>query len=169
MEKQGKRFGNEKQKHIYKAAEYYLYKNKLDEVYTRIDVIEVYVYNRKIKHKSHQTGSRVIENKYNNIMIFIDKIIIFVYTKYIRKELIYMTTKVQKWGNSQGVRIPKIILDSVKWKENEKITIIVDGDKIIMKKAKEERKNIKELFENYKEEYEPIEIDWGEPEGEEIW
>lgn len=57
MEKQRKQFGEVKQKHIYKAAEYYLYKNKLDEVYTRIDVIEVYVYNRKIKHKPHQTGS----------------------------------------------------------------------------------------------------------------
>ena len=29
--------------------------------------------------------------------------------------------------------------------------------------------NIKELFENYKEEYKPQEVDWGEPEGEEIW
>ena len=80
-----------------------------------------------------------------------------------------MTTKVQKWGNSQGVRIPKMILDSVKWKENEKILIIVEGDKIIMEKANEEGKNIKELFENYNEEYEPINIDWGEPKGEEIW
>ena len=32
-----------------------------------------------------------------------------VYTKYIRRELIKMTTTIQKWGNSQGVRIPKIL------------------------------------------------------------
>jgi len=44
------RFGENKQKHIYKAAEYYLYKNKLDDIFVRIDVIEVYVYNRKSKH-----------------------------------------------------------------------------------------------------------------------
>ena len=38
--------GRDKQKHIYNAAEYYLYKQKLDNEYIRIDVIEVYIYNR---------------------------------------------------------------------------------------------------------------------------
>lgn len=80
-----------------------------------------------------------------------------------------MTTTIQKWGNSQGVRIPKIILDTVNWAEDEQIMIIVDNGKIVMEKAKAKRKNIKELFENYNGKYEPIEIDWGEPKGEEIW
>jgi len=39
----------EKQKHIYEAARYYLYKNKMEECYTRIDVIEVYVIEGKTK------------------------------------------------------------------------------------------------------------------------
>jgi len=78
-------------------------------------------------------------------------------------------TTIQKWGNSQGIRIPKIILDMVNWSGNEKIELEVDDGKIIIEKAKEKRKNIKELFENYEGEYEPIDIDWGEPEGEEIW
>ena len=64
---------------------------------------------------------------------------------YIRKGLIKMTTTIQKWGNSQGVRIPKAILDTVEWKENEKITIFIDNGKIVMEKAKLKRKNIKEL------------------------
>lgn len=80
-----------------------------------------------------------------------------------------MTTTIQKWGNSQGIRIPKMILDAVNWSENEQIMIVVDNGKIIMEKAKARRKNIKELFENYNEEYEPAEIDWGEPKGGEIW
>ena len=80
-----------------------------------------------------------------------------------------MITTIQKWGNSQGIRIPKIILDMVNWSGNEKIELEVDDGKIIIEKAKEKRKNIKELFENYEGEYEPIDIDWGEPEGEEIW
>ena len=80
-----------------------------------------------------------------------------------------MTTTIQKWGNSQGVRIPKILLDTVKWKENEQIVIVVDNDKLIIEKAKNKRKNIKELFADYKGEYEPTEIDWGNPEGKEIW
>lgn len=83
--------------------------------------------------------------------------------------MIYMTTTIQKWGNSQGVRIPKILLDTVKWADNEKIMIVVDNGKLIIEKAKNKRKNIKELFADYKENYEPIEVDWGEPKGAEIW
>ena len=79
-----------------------------------------------------------------------------------------MTTTIQKWGNSQGVRIPKILLDTVKWDENEQIVIVVDNDKLIIEKAKNKRKNIKELFADYKGDYEPTEIDWGNPEGKEI-
>ena len=81
-----------------------------------------------------------------------------------------MTTTIQKWGNSQGVRIPKILLDSVNWSENESIVIIVNNGKLVIEKANEhKRKTIKELFENYNGDYEPTEIDWGEPKGEEIW
>ncbi len=81
-----------------------------------------------------------------------------------------MTTNIQKWGNSQGVRIPKILLDTVKWNENEQIVILVEDDKLIIEKAKnKKRKNIKELFENYEGEYEPVQVDWGNPVGEEIW
>ncbi len=81
-----------------------------------------------------------------------------------------MTTTIQKWGNSQGVRIPKVLLDTINWSENEKIVILVQDDKLIIEKAADKKqKNIKELFENYEGEYEPIKMDWGDPEGEEIW
>lgn len=93
-----------------------------------------------------------------------------VYTKYIpKKGEITMTTTIQKWGNSQGVRLPKYILEAVNLRENESIDIITDKEKIIIKKAAKRRKTIKELFANYHEEYQPIEIDWGKPEGREIW
>ncbi len=80
-----------------------------------------------------------------------------------------MTTTIQKLGNSQGVRIPKILLDNVKWDENEQVVIVVDNDKLIIEKAKNKRKNIKELFADYKGDYEPTEIDWGNLEEKEIW
>lgn len=37
-----------KLKHIYKTAEYYLYKRNLQNERTRIDVIEVYIKNKKV-------------------------------------------------------------------------------------------------------------------------
>lgn len=79
-----------------------------------------------------------------------------------------MTTTIQKWGNSQGIRIPKAILDTVNWTENEEIIILIKDEKIIIEKAKN-RKNIKELFKDYNDKYEQQDIDWGEPVGDEIW
>lgn len=79
-----------------------------------------------------------------------------------------MNTTIQKWGNSQGIRIPKIILDEVKWAENEDIVIKTEDERIVIEKARK-RKNIIELFENYEEEYNSTEIDWGKPKGVEIW
>lgn len=81
-----------------------------------------------------------------------------------------MTTTIQKWGNSQGIRIPRILLEEIKWSENEQIEISIEDNKIVIEKAQKiERKNIKELFKDYEGEYEPSEIDWGEPEGKEVW
>lgn len=79
-----------------------------------------------------------------------------------------MITTIQKWGNSQGIRIPKVILDSVQLKENEEVAMIAENGKIIIEKAKK-RKTIVELFEGYKGDYQPEEIDWGSPRGDEVW
>ncbi len=37
----------EKQKHIYEAARYFMYVNRIEESYARIDAIEVYINNRR--------------------------------------------------------------------------------------------------------------------------
>ena len=81
-----------------------------------------------------------------------------------------MTTKIQKWGNSQGIRLPKYILEAINWHEDEKLDIKTENGKIVIEKtAHRERKNIKELFASFDGEYKPTDIDWGEPVGKEIW
>ena len=42
-----------------------------------------------------------------------------------------MTVKLQKWGNSQGIRIPKHMLDDLAWSETETVDISIDDGKII--------------------------------------
>lgn len=79
-----------------------------------------------------------------------------------------MVTTIQKWGNSQGIRIPKFLLDAVNWSENEEIEVRAEEDKIIIQKT-EKRKNIMELFNDCEETYERVEVDWGETTGDEIW
>ena len=44
--------------------------------------------------------------------------------------------KIQKWGNSQGIRLPKKILKDLKIDINDKIEIILNGEEIILKKIK---------------------------------
>ncbi len=80
-----------------------------------------------------------------------------------------MITTIQKWGNSQGIRLPRFILDAVQFSANEEVEIDVVDGKIVIKKAVEQRKSIKELFEGYEGEYSEKEVDWGNPTGNEIW
>ena len=84
------------------------------------------------------------------------------------KEVVEKTTTIQKRGNSQGIRIPKFLLDALNWTGSERLVVSAEDDKIVIERA-EKRKNIKELFADYHEEYTPIEIDWGGPVGEEVW
>ena len=78
--------------------------------------------------------------------------------------------KISKWGNGQGIRIPKSVLELLKWQKDDELEMIVEkGNLKIQKVEKEKRKTIKELFANYDGSYEKQEIDWGEPQGKEIW
>lgn len=80
-----------------------------------------------------------------------------------------MKAFIQKWGNSQGIRIPKILLDAINWNDNESVILSIDDDKIIIEKAAESKQSIIELFDNFEGEYTQDNIDWGQPEGNEIW
>ena len=79
--------------------------------------------------------------------------------------------KLQKWGNSQGLRRPKHMLDTIGWHDNDCLGIQEHEGTLIIKRTPEkiQRKSIKELFANFDSAYEPIEIDWGKPTGKEIW
>ena len=83
-----------------------------------------------------------------------------------------MTTTIQKWGNSQAVRLPKPILESLLLKENDPVEIIAERDSIIIRKAVRKRranKSLEERFTNYNGKHAFSEHDWGEPIGKEVW
>ena len=83
-----------------------------------------------------------------------------------------MMTTIQKWGNSQGVRLPKYVLTNLSLKENDPVEISTENDLIIIKKATRKRrakKSLEERFENYSGDYQCAEYDWGEPAGKEVW
>jgi antitoxin MazE len=87
-----------------------------------------------------------------------------------------MQTMIVKWGNSQGIRIPKVFLENINVSENEPVDITLENEKIIIKKASSKKhKTTKErLMEFYGMDFaqnsiEQKEINWGEPIGKEIW
>ena len=78
-----------------------------------------------------------------------------------------MELKIQKWGNSHGVRLPSYILKSLDLKENDTLKVEEKDYSIILSKTP--RKRLKERFDNYNGTYECSEYDFGEPRGKEIW
>ena len=81
-----------------------------------------------------------------------------------------MTITIQKWGNSQGIRIPKHYLNELSWSEDEMVDLFIEDGKIIIERSRPtQRKNIVELFEGFTGKYEPVEYIWDEPEGREVW
>ena len=80
-----------------------------------------------------------------------------------------MLTKIKKWGNSQGLRLNKELLTEVGIELDDEVNIEIEDGKIVITKAIKDEIILKELFSEYKGEYKPKEIDWGEPEGDEVW
>lgn len=83
----------------------------------------------------------------------------------------------QKWGNSQGIRIPKTLLDALGIFENDRVELIQQQDGITLKKvAAPQHKTLEErLTVFYGKPIEEIlqlsdaEVDWGKAEGAEAW
>ncbi|MCL2377975.1 MAG: AbrB/MazE/SpoVT family DNA-binding domain-containing protein [Defluviitaleaceae bacterium] len=80
-----------------------------------------------------------------------------------------MITTIQKWGNSQGVRLPKVFLDELNMREGNEVEILKQDNIIVIKSTAPKRKTIQELFADYDGDYTPEDIDWGPPAGDEIW
>ena len=88
--------------------------------------------------------------------------------------LVYMKTlsktKIKKWGNSQGLRLDKILLSRLNLNINDEVSVMSDDKSIVIKPTEDRNKKIlDELLSKIPEDYKPKEIDWGGPVGREIW
>ena len=80
-----------------------------------------------------------------------------------------MEVRLQKWGNSMGIRIPSNILKSLNLKINDVLEIVEKDDKIVVSKSKKGKISLKKLFDKYDGELLSKEFEWDEPVGKEIW
>ena len=92
-----------------------------------------------------------------------------VYTKH-REGEDFMQATIQKWGNSQGIRIPKAFLEALGMAENDIVELNRVEDNLVITKVKKEKElTLEEIFKDYKGEYRTEEFDWGSPAGREVW
>jgi antitoxin MazE len=82
-----------------------------------------------------------------------------------------MQTKIQKWGNSQGLRFPKHILKEAQINVEDELNIFVADGKIIIEPVNniKNKYKIKDLVSRMPQNYSSEELDWGLPIGKEIW
>ena len=82
-----------------------------------------------------------------------------------------MLTRVQKWGNSQGVRFPTKVLQEAKITVGDEVDITVEDGRIVVQASQRVRgrARLEDLVARMPGDYEPREEDWGGPVGREVW
>lgn len=81
--------------------------------------------------------------------------------------MIHVVWPPQRWGNSQGIRIPKGALAASHIGENDAVEIIAEKNTITLRKVNRP-KSLDELFAGYHGDYQPVEFDTGADVGLEV-
>lgn len=80
-----------------------------------------------------------------------------------------MEIRIQKWGNSDGIRIPSSILKSLNIKTNDILNIEKEDDKIIISVPKKKKISLENRFKKYHGKNLAKDFSWDESVGREIW
>jgi antitoxin MazE len=80
-----------------------------------------------------------------------------------------MPAKIQKWGNSQGLRLSRSLLADARMGVGDEVDIRVEDGMMIVMPAKKVRGRyrLEDLVARIPEDYHAGEVDWGEPAGRE--
>ena len=82
-----------------------------------------------------------------------------------------MITKVQKWGNSQGLRLSKELLANVEIDIGDAVDVTVREGSLVVTPVRRVRGKLvlAQLVRSIPKGYKPGELDWGSPVGREVW
>ncbi len=82
-----------------------------------------------------------------------------------------MLTKIQKWGNSQGLRLAKTVLEDARLEVGDEVDVAVRDDIIVIAPIRKirGRYRLEDLVAQIPEDYHASEVDWGVPVGKEAW
>ena len=80
-----------------------------------------------------------------------------------------MMTKIQKWGNSLGVRIPKHLAHDAQVEEGAAVDITVEEGRLVIVPTKSDRCQLARLLSQVTPENLHGEVEMGGPTGREVW
>lgn len=80
-----------------------------------------------------------------------------------------MITRVQKWGNSQGLRLAKHLLETANISVGDDVEVIPQEGQIIIKKVSKPKFDLAEMVSRMPRSYKVREESFGEPVGKEEW
>ena len=82
-----------------------------------------------------------------------------------------MVTRVQKWGNSQGLRVGKEILERARISVGDTVDLAVEKGAIVIRPAVQVRGklSLKELVSRMPKDYARSKEVWGRRSGREVW
>ena len=78
-----------------------------------------------------------------------------------------MDSTISTWGNSLGLRIPKAYAREIGLKDGTKVVITVQGKQLVVKPVK--KFSLESLVGQISSENTYGEVDFGPPEGKEVW
>jgi antitoxin MazE len=82
---------------------------------------------------------------------------------------IVMRSKVQLWGNSLALRIPKFIANQININNGSEVEVSFEEEKMIVKPVRTKRESLEHLLSKIDEKNIHKEEDFGAPVGGEIW
>ena len=80
-----------------------------------------------------------------------------------------MQTKVQKWGNSLGLRIPKSFAEQVGVEAGSEVDLAVEDGELIVRPRRQPRYELKDLLRSVTAKNVHKEVETGDPVGREAW
>ena len=80
-----------------------------------------------------------------------------------------MTTKILKWGNSLGLRIPKAFAKEAGIEEGSAVDLTLEGDRLVIRSIKAAQYQLSDLLSQVQKNNLHKEISTGDAVGREVW
>jgi antitoxin MazE len=80
-----------------------------------------------------------------------------------------MKTKIQRWGNSLAVRIPKALAQETTLDEGDEVNVRAEEDRIVVERRQPGKYRLSDLMAGVTKANRHEAADFGKPQGREVW